>query len=833
MSICKQFNHVIFFVVFPVICLSATTINYDSTDIDVLNPERGMYVQRGSDSGLLGLTDLMSLKNDNISLVRMLYKIPVRFEPISASFLNRIGTDMETARTAGVKLIVRFYYLGNDDAPLQWILHHIGQVEPILKENYDVIALMEAGFIGAWGEWHSSVNNLDNPDSMRVVLYALLDALPPERTVGVRTPRYKRAVFNHDSAITYEEAFNGEFRTRTAHHNDCFLGSVDDYGTYTAGKMEEEKDYLNQECLYTPMQGETCDPSPYSGCENALLELARMRWTALNQDYHQTVLEGWESGGCMDEVKRRLGYRFGLKSAIVPDSVRQMGEFDLQLTIKNYGWATCYNARNLEVILRNKDTEKVYRLQSEVDPRFWQPGVVPNISIKGGIPQNMPDGNYEILLHLSDPIKSLHDRPEYAIHLANPNVWEPQTGYNSLLAEVVINANATGQDYNGQNFFTDEPYGGREFNINFKGEPLYGVQPLDVYFTDQTEVAQGDSILSWAWDFNNDSNTDSELQNPLWTFEQAGEFSVNLFIQTSDTCGSLLKSPYIVVYDSTASDIVIDGSFYDWVGIPRLDKSPDEEFAGDALNDHVDIVNMWTTHDEEKLYISYSCAGDITQQSYFYHVFIDSDNNPGSGFHSEGSHAGFEYMVENSILWKYTGTSGEWSWTNWGNIELQIGSSEASRLEMAVLRSKINNSGDNGEIDVVFNINNGDAIIDDYAPDAYQTKSYEHTFTPTGIAQKNQIAIPDTYKLYAYPNPFNSEIVIKYDSPCKCGKNLSAEIFDINGRLIKQFLGRELGESQIVWNGKDNQNKSTGSGIYFFRLNNDGINHTIKLTLIK
>ncbi len=37
-----------------------------------------------------------------------------------------------------------------------------------------------------------------------------------------------------------------------------------------------------------------------------------------------------------------------------------------------------------------------------------------------------------LLLALPDPMTSLHDRPEYAIRLANQHVWEAETGFNNL-----------------------------------------------------------------------------------------------------------------------------------------------------------------------------------------------------------------------------------------------------------------------------------------------------------------------------------------------------------------------------------------------------------------
>ena len=50
----------------------------------------------------------------------------------------------------------------------------------------------------------------------------------------------------------------------------------------------------------------------------------------------------------------------------------------------------------------------------------------------------MPKGAYDLFLSLPDAASTLAGRPEYAIRLANTNIWEPATGYNNLNATVTI-----------------------------------------------------------------------------------------------------------------------------------------------------------------------------------------------------------------------------------------------------------------------------------------------------------------------------------------------------------------------------------------------------------
>ncbi len=110
--------------------------------------------------------------------------------PISTAYLTAMQEDFDAARLAGVKLIVRFAYTQETtppygDAPKHIVLQHIAQLKPLLLANSDVIATLQMGFIGAWGEGYytdhfgfgslSAQNWADRTD----VLNALLDACPP------------------------------------------------------------------------------------------------------------------------------------------------------------------------------------------------------------------------------------------------------------------------------------------------------------------------------------------------------------------------------------------------------------------------------------------------------------------------------------------------------------------------------------------------------------------------------------------------------------------------------------------------------------------------------
>ena len=434
--------------------VSTSLIIYDSVNKIFPNPERGFSTQRSSQ---LNLSFVEDLRSENITVIQRIYTIPqYNNSAFPQSFLNLVESDLNTAREGGAKLVLRFSYTSNingADAPLNIILTQLDQLAPYLQEHFDVICYIEAGFIGAWGEWYYSTNGLNNTADRRAVLFKELAVLPTERAVVVRTPGYKKLIFSDTTPLSPDSAFSGSYRARTGAHNDCFLASETDYGTYN--NIEIDKTYLNQDNRYVPQGGETCNDDPtYTVCSNALVDLARMHWSVLNKDYNQDVLSRWENEGCMNEVKMRLGYRFALLEATLPDSVKPGGAININFDIVNDGFASPYNPRNIEVILRNEQTQERYSLISGDDPRMWMAGDTAEVTIEAGLPQNIPTGNYELLLYLSDPEPALHDRPEYAIRLANSQVWEQSTGYNSLLHSVIVDVNANGSDYNGDLIFT-------------------------------------------------------------------------------------------------------------------------------------------------------------------------------------------------------------------------------------------------------------------------------------------------------------------------------------------------------------------------------------------
>jgi PKD repeat protein len=83
---------------------------------------------------------------------------------------------------------------------------------------------------------------------------------------------------------------------------------------------------------------------------------------------------------------------------------------------------------------------------------------------------------------------------------------------------------------------------------DFSADPTSGTAPLSVQFTD---LSTGDSISAWAWDFDNDGTVDSTEQNPAYTYDTAGSYTVNLLVTGTGGDGEETKTDYITVTDSS------------------------------------------------------------------------------------------------------------------------------------------------------------------------------------------------------------------------------------------------------------------------------------------
>ena len=116
---------------------------------------------------------------------------------------------------------------------------------------------------------------------------------------------------------------------------------------------------------------------------------------------------------------------------------------------------------------------------------------------------------------------------------------------------------------------------------------------------------------------------------------------------------------------------------------------------------------------------------------------------------------------------------------------------------------------------------------------------FEHNIVRLNIKTlqepEEEQSLPDNFSLDRnYPNPFNPTTTISF-SVTQTSPFVTLEIFNIKGQKVKTLYSgiAEEGKHTLIWDGKDTNDKSVSSGIYFYKLKSDKKELTRKMLLLK
>lgn len=409
--------------------LSGTVVTYTESKKSPINPERGLYrmFEIKSAYDKISATDVKARRaQGNAVFMLEFYLMDFMKDNISSSYIHNMRDCFNAIREGGAKAIVRFAYTNqwiageDEEPPVYIVMNHVKQIKPVLQENEDVIFVMQAGFVGTWGEWTSTTHF--EIEDRKNLCDALLEALPSSRQIGLRTAYHKRKMYNlsYKDTVTQATAHDGSLISRIGGHNDCLVSVSEDHGTY---KCVEDRDYWMAETRYTIMGGETCELCEWCQCEHYLQELADFHWTYLNAGYHDGVISRWKTGGCYDEIVDNLGYRLVFKD-VSYETLEAGKPCKLTIRMENKGYAAPMNPRLAYLVWKGSDGKEV-KSPLGADPRTWHSGY--NSVVTMFTPTTAQGTLY---LELSDPL--LPDNPLYSIALANDQVFDKNTGYNKL-----------------------------------------------------------------------------------------------------------------------------------------------------------------------------------------------------------------------------------------------------------------------------------------------------------------------------------------------------------------------------------------------------------------
>ncbi len=420
------------------------------------NPERGFRfeikvgLEDGEGSYARHNWPFAYYKDDGVVMAQAYCYLTKYFDSdIPQSKLDALQADFDRARKDGVKFVLRFAYQdvmenAKNTPSLERILSHIKQLTPIVRKNIDVIYVLQTGWLGAWGEFHSDPNGIDrDPKAVNAILQATLDMLPPSRSTMVRRMAYRD--------LAEQAAGEGNLDvSRIGFFNDGTMANYSDGGTFSrTEKGEPEFDKVTRESAHLPVEGELFwGAVPNLIHANALSTLDRFiqhHYTTFSIVHSNSELDckcsidAWKvtpftaemlkaHGLPCDEnyfkrnpqpsgyeyIRDHFGYRL---EAVQNEGKMENGTYKGSVTIRNVGFSRPINPRKVYLVLYNKKGA-AYEFATNVDARTFAPWEEVKVSLSGKLPADAPKGKYRAALWLPDEETSIHYRPEYAITLA-------------------------------------------------------------------------------------------------------------------------------------------------------------------------------------------------------------------------------------------------------------------------------------------------------------------------------------------------------------------------------------------------------------------------------
>ncbi|MEU6659387.1 DUF4874 domain-containing protein [Streptomyces sp. NPDC046821] len=323
---------------------------------------------------------------------------------IPQSALDNIESVFRGLRSKGYAAVLRFAY---DDGvrsdrryTVQDIQRHIGQLAPLIARNSDVVAVWQAGFLGAWGEWHGSYYQHENyPDAVTAIMTSLVDALPDGTHTQVRYAE-KRAMITNQ-AILDRVGFHNDYVTLGEGLWDYFVPDNPGWNTYVdvapAHVMDGEMPWD---------KGQSADPYAWSTVipgVAAARRLQTLRWDSLSIVHNATVtVPAWRTAALTEQEVRdallpvsdgyfrdrggravertqfeylrdHLGYRIEVREARLGLPELSRRRLPVEVDLVNRGFAAPKHARPVRLVLLDGEGRTVSSAETGADWRTWQP----------------------------------------------------------------------------------------------------------------------------------------------------------------------------------------------------------------------------------------------------------------------------------------------------------------------------------------------------------------------------------------------------------------------------------------------------------------------------
>lgn len=322
-----------------------SSVNFHEDDVPMQNPDRGMFDQIRVNNSLKFTSIYSPYKN-----IRIYFVLDEFIDrPFFDQDLRELERSLNEIAEARQRVVVRFFY----DLPSQDVVDaglksrrartatpsmmstHIQQLGSTLKRHADAVFAVETGLIGFWGEQHGDTPDKQSPSGIASIADQWRTALAGTSIqVLVRYPKALREHVRLHPEMLVEQP-------RLGYWNDC-LGASDD-------------DNMSSNEVYVVI-GETCSLPPRSDytCATMMAYFKAIQLDLLHVNFFRPTIDRWAKDGCLDEIRRKLGYRYVIREARLASD----GSW-LEVRIDNVGWGKSHLSRPLFLVANGRRIQKV------------------------------------------------------------------------------------------------------------------------------------------------------------------------------------------------------------------------------------------------------------------------------------------------------------------------------------------------------------------------------------------------------------------------------------------------------------------------------------------
>lgn len=322
--------------VYKEIYQSMEIYSFQESETDVPNPFQGTYFQVYT--GYAEQMYEIKKEHPDCRVILLAYNLDDEreMEVIPEKKIEDLYHSLEIAKELGLSIIFRAAYdfIGEyEEVEFSIMLGHIRQIGQVLNNSRDCIAGVQAGMIGAFGEWTQS-KYMDSREYRMKVLEEWLSVLDKEIPVSVRRQKFIREAKEWGIAVD-----------RLGVYNDGLFSSDSDLGTYAEDYDREADLAWSEKNIQVPFNGgEMPFVSEFSQVENVVREADMLNLSYLNQEYSHKVWELWHSQKYNNMpgdkyICRYLGQRLWVKEAEISKNFYKKKKIKIALTLKNNGFS--------------------------------------------------------------------------------------------------------------------------------------------------------------------------------------------------------------------------------------------------------------------------------------------------------------------------------------------------------------------------------------------------------------------------------------------------------------------------------------------------------------